>query len=646
MILLRSEWKNIIAQNILRFAENNPIVKGSISVKRIVLLKDEIRFDKFLEGDDELKYDFCKELKLGEKRKEDKELFKELDFESKKALFKSVISKFFDDKVCYFRNNMIVFPARFSYKKMDKRDYFKVNTIKLVAKKNAEYTFGVVVSYLYYWTKIENKKFRFIKHLESGVVLEDGKCSYLIEFDRPDLIDESVNVSSTNINIYANSAENSADELINFIYIVIEEKLEKIFKNYNIIVNRYDNKIAEIKIETIDEKIKDKINKCLDNEEIITHSNETLDKRFLHKINEQFQKDKNKVLKKLDSYFDEIKENKPKNNFTFLHLSDLHFDSLNVANKEFCILEKDLELLSNEGIKEEDVKFTDIDYIVISGDLSIKADKKEFETSTKFIEKLIEKYDLTPENILIVPGNHDYSRKVTQEAYEVASFSLNEFNPNTDYKINDKLFLKRDKKRWERRFDSFSDYIYERIYNRAYPDDLKDSIEDERFYFLLLNSSKKLDQFFSDEVELDKDDLIKCNKEEKIKICIAHHPINYFKNKIKADDFYRNLNEFNFSFYLHGHIHNSSLIQLSNFAFAVNSTISIGAGLFYAYNDKARVPGVPLRYNIFTLKIKDNKLNELILTVREREKNGTTWMDGVVFYENGVRKKVLKYKFK
>jgi len=275
-------------------------------------------------------------------------------------------------------------------------------------------------------------------------------------------------------------------------------------------------------------------------------------------------------------------------------------------------------------------------YLVISGDLSVKAQREEFEKACDFIEKVMDEYEIPPKRVLIVPGNHDYSMKVTQSAYEVEKFDKIKFRPEKDYKINDKLMLVRNEKKWKRKFENFSNFVYERIYNRAFPwmeDTQNVTIETDEFYFLLINTSAKIDQFFIDEIEHNEKDVIDC-KSEKIKIAIAHHPLDWSKNKYKASLFYENLNEFGFRFFMHGHIHSNILVTSKDYLIASSPLITVGAGMFYAYSPKAMLPGVPLRYNILELDIdkEKNNIKKAVLKSRERKDNNINWGPSNIFY--------------
>ena len=48
-----------------------------------------------------------------------------------------------------------------------------------------------------------------------------------------------------------------------------------------------------------------------------------------------------------------------------------------------------------------------MDYLVISGDLTKRASPQEFEKAREFVSSLIERFGLTSERCILVPGNHD-----------------------------------------------------------------------------------------------------------------------------------------------------------------------------------------------------------------------------------------------
>lgn len=98
--------------------------------------------------------------------------------------------------------------------------------------------------------------------------------------------------------------------------------------------------------------------------------------------------------------------------FTWLHLSDLHFEA--TVQREFEVgqvvkaLQNDLKWLREEyqGLKPDAVFFT--------GDLAHKAKPDEFAKAFEMcLNPILEECDLKPSDLFIVPGNHDVDRSQT-----------------------------------------------------------------------------------------------------------------------------------------------------------------------------------------------------------------------------------------
>ena len=66
-------------------------------------------------------------------------------------------------------------------------------------------------------------------------------------------------------------------------------------------------------------------------------------------------------------------------------------------------------LLADLRDKEGGFGFERLDYLVLSGDLTNRATPEEFDKVYQLISRLIERFDLSAERCIIVPGNHDLS---------------------------------------------------------------------------------------------------------------------------------------------------------------------------------------------------------------------------------------------
>lgn len=617
--ILKPYWKNLFATAILKYAQENDVVKSSISLSDILDYKYEVKFDKLFDSE-----------KKDEKRSDEdiyKNQFKTLFDDIKRLFSKELIKNFMDDKICYFKNGMFVFPSRFLYKEgFEKSKYFELDSISLVSKKQVEETIGVVVSSIYY-----SPKYTILKHLNKGVKIKENSTGdlYLLEFIREDLVNQKRNQENTQIKIYAkNDNKEKNRELLSLVKFLLADKLNSVYEKYQYMIIDNDKDIGNLNLTINSEYQKDileeieKLDKCIKKESILD-----FDKRNLEEIDFNYQKKKNELFNKIEN---RICDKKVKKNI--LHLSDLHFSADVNINNEIILLEKDLGNFNNESGNEFEIKgFNSIDYIILSGDLSARGEQKEYVNVSKFVEILIEKCDIDAQKVLIIPGNHDYSRTLTHNAYSIKNFSK-DFDENKDFKINDKIYLKRNDKEWENKFKYFSEYLYENIYHESFTlgKTIK-LIEDDNFSFALINTSTKIDHFKPKEVSFDTNSFISLQNKvsnAKTKFAIGHHPVNYEENY----DFVDNLHKFDYRAYIHGHVHRNNLISFQDIISSTKAFIYIGSGLFFTDNTYSQISGVPLRYNIISV---DTDTKDIVINTRERERVTMHWRASYLYPSEG-----------
>lgn len=95
-----------------------------------------------------------------------------------------------------------------------------------------------------------------------------------------------------------------------------------------------------------------------------------------------------------------------------LHLSDIHFGDNHgfknpLGGKQDLIAKQELCDVILEDLKAQGLSASDIAVVIISGDLTWRADPHEFSNALKFLEKLKNYLGLSNKQIMIVPGNHD-----------------------------------------------------------------------------------------------------------------------------------------------------------------------------------------------------------------------------------------------
>ena len=96
-----------------------------------------------------------------------------------------------------------------------------------------------------------------------------------------------------------------------------------------------------------------------------------------------------------------------------LHISDLHFGLQNTTqskkNRELVLGDEGL-LAELDGLRGE----WKPNCVCITGDLAGRGKPKDYETAGRWIEKLLGKLALTPDELFICPGNHDVNRDIAK----------------------------------------------------------------------------------------------------------------------------------------------------------------------------------------------------------------------------------------
>ena len=601
MLFLKPYWKNIFATSILREAQNNSIVSGAIKEKNLYSYEFGVLFDKSIDNND----------KESKEKKEDNLLyndFKEDDF-LKKEIMKDIVTNFYKDMVCYKKTKMFIFPSRFcddTLQELGTLDFFEISEIKLVSKKNTEVTIGTIVSFLYHY-----KEFTIKKHLYDGIELYDKQNKeFLVKFERAGLLEDSKNQHQMGIKIYAKENTTSKDLLISLIKTLLKNKLISVYETYHF-VNDKDTALTVVTNEedfTIENFIK------------LSDKNSFDTRELLRIEKEEIEEEKNNSLENIESFYNQKDEDKEEKYPNILHLSDLHFTKDTNIDNELKLLLKDF----SNGIyfdnraesKDNNIEITDIDYIVISGDITQGGQIEEFKVAYTFISELARYCNISAQQIIVCVGNHDYDREITHKAYKIQSKKRVSFNKGLDYSIDDELFLQREIKNWSKKFDNFSKYLYEPLYHQTFSYDKKEQIKvikDDKITFYVVNSSSEIDHFntqsvkFDSSILLNKIDDIEDN-DSTIKICVGHHPLSMERDYA----FINILQQYNFKAYMHGHIHRNFSLSFTNPQNSLNEFIQIGSGLFSYPNKDDLI--YPYRYNIVQIKDK-----EFIINTRTRE---------------------------
>jgi tetratricopeptide (TPR) repeat protein/predicted MPP superfamily phosphohydrolase len=222
----------------------------------------------------------------------------------------------------------------------------------------------------------------------------------------------------------------------------------------------------------------------------------------------------------------------------WIHLSDIHFS----GKEEYATKRMRDTILKKIG---EVSKGKHVDMVFITGDLAFQGGA--YDSNLKiFIETLMEMLTISPDELFMIPGNHDLCRSqmrtLTIEGARKGDFK---FEKDTIKQ------LQKDFKKYKTFYKKIkgenADYIYKLIKKGKYNVFLMNTAftagTDNDDGNLVLEK-----ECFYDEIKLLKDQ--KCS----VNIAIGHHPISYF---VKADrqKIWNLFNDCNIDFYLCGHLH-------------------------------------------------------------------------------------------
>jgi Icc-related predicted phosphoesterase len=338
-----------------------------------------------------------------------------------------------------------------------------------------------------------------------------------------------------------------------------------------------------------------------------------------------------------------------------LHLSDLHITADENPSTRLQPLLADLR--DTEG----GFGFERLDYLVLSGDLTNRATPEEFDEVYQLISRLIERFELSAERCVIVPGNHDLSwnEQVYQwrqkRLVDVAKQAPGTFVPQGDG------YLVRDEEVYPQRFLNFGKF-YHSLVQQPYPlkaeeQGLSFLFPDTRLQFLALNSAWEIDEFYSERSRINDSalasGLLKADAQIKkaqdantltkdasiLRIAVWHHPATG-NEKIVKDAFLELLRQANVQLCLHGHVHEE---RADLVGYVRRRKIHIaGAGSFGAVA-KDRPESTPRLYNLLEIA-RDHSWVKV--HTRYMRKDGGAWEGWAVWPGAGPYNKQTYYEIK
>jgi len=289
---------------------------------------------------------------------------------------------------------------------------------------------------------------------------------------------------------------------------------------------------------------------------------------------------------------------------TWLHLSDLHLKE-DEYNRQVV-----LAALWNDISKRTTRISSDlekIDFIFFTGDIAYHGKSEEYELAIKdFFQPLLKTANLGSvgnSRLFLVPGNHDINREAVGLGAEAIGESLKERDD-----INKLLDSKRERELVFERLNNYFDFFGEQF---------KELRLNELGYFYVavppLISGKKVAilglnsawlSYGGDEDrgnlvigERQVNEAIRQSETADIRIALMHHPFDWLQENEDTQSV-KFLLQKRCHFILHGHLHKTDIIRISNLA---GEAIIIPAGAIY---DKRQSPN---SYNFVRLSLETGK---------------------------------------
>ncbi len=249
-----------------------------------------------------------------------------------------------------------------------------------------------------------------------------------------------------------------------------------------------------------------------------------------------------------------------------LHLSDLHFGTLANAELWHGQLAQDLH----------DLGCTQLDAVILSGDLANVSTPAEYAAARLFLDKLRAAFQLSPAQVIPVPGNHDLNWGLAKKAYKLLRRSALKASPA------DGTFIPGSGDDPRRAAQRSSLYRPKRRFDPASPPLLPGSsapsptprprrasppsttLQAQRILILGRNSAWELDHHYKTRAGIHPIALSRAIERihddpayaDFLKIAVWHHPVeSAFEDRIKDHGFLERLAVAGFRLALHGHIH-------------------------------------------------------------------------------------------
>jgi predicted phosphodiesterase len=315
-----------------------------------------------------------------------------------------------------------------------------------------------------------------------------------------------------------------------------------------------------------------------------------------------------------------------------LHLSDLHIQTGDTRLTS-ATLHTDLQRHFRIGR---------LDYLVISGDIADRARAEEYNRAAEFVDGLVKLFSLTPDRVVVVPGNHDVDWDKGDEAFiHVPKRRLRETLDARVIDLGDKGVLICDESKYKERFTSFSQHFFRKIFSEPYDLDYEKQFrlwksDQDRIVFLGLNTCWEIDEHQPEKAGIHPAALagalsaLNAGKFEGwLKIAVWHHPIGVGS---LDDSFLSLLAQHGFQIAMQGHRHKARH-QLD-----VSDSIHILEGGTFSAHEKEQTPGVAMQYSLLSY---DPIKFKIRIDARKQQNSLSAWMSDLR-YRTGDREVAYK----
>ena len=308
-----------------------------------------------------------------------------------------------------------------------------------------------------------------------------------------------------------------------------------------------------------------------------------------------------------------------------LHLSDLHIENTEQALLLYDQLRQDLQ--RNLGVEKFDV-------VVVSGDIVNRGTSAEYQSAAHFFRDLKQGFRLHPQQLLLVPGNHDMDWNISKSAY--APMRREEWSGRESdlwHQERGAYVEVADEDRLRQRFLHFANF-HEDTCNEAFPLEHQRQVTIRHYpasnlLLLGLNSSWSIDHLHTGRAGINALALARALNRidqepayrDALRLAVWHHPISSAEeDRIRDTGFLERLAVSGFRFGLHGHIHSAQQALFRYDMAPSGRRIDIlGAGTSGAPM-RAWRPGYPLQYQLLEFTS-----GALIVHTRRRESPTGAW---------------------